>query len=54
MSPTTGLGHSTVKVMERYSHPENSIQLAVKILANFGLIVAIPVAMKNKAYENDS
>jgi len=29
------LGHSTVKVTERYSHPENSIQEAVEILANF-------------------
>lgn len=31
------LGHSTVKVTERYSHPENSIEEAVEILANFTL-----------------
>jgi integrase len=29
------LGHSTVKITERYSHPEGSIQEAVEILANF-------------------
>jgi len=29
------LGHSTVKVTERYSHPEESIKEAVEILANF-------------------
>lgn len=29
------LGHSTVKITERYSHPEASIKEAVEILANF-------------------
>jgi len=29
------LGHSTVKVTERYSHPESSVRQAVEILANF-------------------
>ncbi|MGE5443196.1 MAG: tyrosine-type recombinase/integrase [Ignavibacteriales bacterium] len=29
------LGHSTIKITERYSHPESSIEEAVEILANF-------------------
>jgi integrase len=29
------LGHSTVRVTERYSHPEESVQKAVDILGNF-------------------
>lgn len=29
------LGHSAVKITERYSHPESSIEEAVEILANF-------------------
>ncbi|HWP91747.1 MAG TPA: tyrosine-type recombinase/integrase [Thermodesulfobacteriota bacterium] len=32
------LGHSTVKVTERYSHPEESVKEAVEILANFNQI----------------
>ncbi len=31
------LGHSTIKVTERYSHPESSVQEAVEMLANFSL-----------------
>lgn len=29
------LGHSSIRVTERYSHPESSVQDAVKVLANF-------------------
>jgi integrase len=29
------LGHTTIRVIERYSHPENGVREATDILANF-------------------